>query len=85
MWLAGFVCPPTGETYWWIVPFLNHQIFSHILADVAPHFQIPERKRVILVLEQATFHTTEKNTIAEGIEVLFLPPRSPELQPTERL
>jgi hypothetical protein len=33
--LAGFVCPTTGETYWWIVPFLSHQVFSQIPDDFA--------------------------------------------------
>ncbi|MBD3886060.1 hypothetical protein IFO70_30640 [Phormidium tenue FACHB-886] len=25
MWLAGFVCPTRGETYWWIVPSLSYK------------------------------------------------------------
>jgi transposase len=85
MWLAGFVCPTTGETYWWIVPLLNHQVFSQILDDFAQHFQLGERKRIILALDQARFHTTEKIKIPQGIDLLFLPPKSPELQPAERL
>jgi hypothetical protein len=85
MWLAGFVCPTTGETYWWIVPLLTHQVFSQILDDFAQHFQLGERKRIILALDQATFHTTAKIKIPPGIDLLFLPPKSPELQPAERL
>jgi transposase len=85
MWLAGFVCPTTGETYWWIVPFLTHQVFSQILDDFARHFQLGERKRIVLALDQATFHTSEKIKIPQGIDLLFFPPKSPELQPAERL
>lgn len=85
MWLAGFVCPTKGDTYWWLVPFLTHPVFQKILDDFAQHFQLSERKRVILALDQATFHTTKKLKIPQGLDLLFLPPKSPELQPAERL
>lgn len=84
-WLAGFVEPSSGETYWWIVPRVNWQIFERMLADFAKHFELGPDKRVLLVIDQATFHTTEKLTLPEGIHLLFLPPKSPELQPAERL
>jgi hypothetical protein len=39
-----------------------------------------------LVLDQAGFHTGgEVVVVPEGIELEFLPARSPELQPAERL
>ena len=37
------------------------------------------------MLDQVSFHTTRKLTLPEGVHLLFLPPRSPELQPAERL
>jgi transposase len=85
LWLVGFVQPTTGETYWWIVPYLNWQVFSQLLADFAQHFGVGERKRVVLVLDQAAFHTSEQVRVPEGIHLLFLPAKSPELQPAERL
>jgi len=85
VWLIGFVHPARGETYWWIVPTLNWQIFEQVLADFARHFQVGPNKRIILVLDNAAFHTTEKITVPDGIHLLFLRPQSPELQPAERL
>lgn len=85
LWLVGFVEPRSGQTYWWIVPKLNGQVFSQVLADFATHFDLGPDKRVILVLDQAAFHTTPKIVVPEGIHLLFLPPKSPELQPAERL
>lgn len=84
-WLAGFVEPHSGQTYWWIVPRVNWQIFERMLADFATHFEIGPNKRVLLVIDQAAFHTTSKLTVPEGIHFLCLPPKSPELQPAERL
>lgn len=49
LWLVEFVEPLSGETYWWIVPRLNAEIFS--LADVAEHFQLGPRKQVVLVID----------------------------------
>ena len=40
---------------------------------------------MILVVDQAAFHTSEKVRVPEGVHLLFLPPNSPELQPAERL
>ncbi|NJK37733.1 MAG: IS630 family transposase, partial [Oscillatoriales cyanobacterium RM2_1_1] len=85
LWLAGFVQPSTGQTYWWIVPCLNSEVFSRLLKKFAQHFELGPDKRVVLVLDQATFHTSEQVQIPEGIHLLFLPPKSPELQPAERL
>lgn len=85
LWLVGFVEPLSGETYWWIVPKLNAEIFSRMLADFAEHFQLGSRKQVVLVVDQAAFHTSKQVRIPEGVHLMFLPPKSPELQPAERL
>lgn len=43
------------------------------------------KKRILLVLDRAGWHTSPKLRVPEGIHLEFLPPRSPELQPAERL
>jgi len=66
------------------VPLLNNEVFSRLRADFAGHFH-NKHKRVILVVDQASFHLGTKVRIPEGIHLLFLPSKSPELQPAERL
>src|SRR5215212_10099198 len=39
----------------------------------------------MLVLDRAGWHTAGNLEVPEGLELQFLPPRSPELQPAERL
>ena len=85
LWLVGFVHPSSGETYYWLVPRLNTKIFTLLLEDFARHFQIGEKRRVILALDQASFHTSPQLKIPEGIHLVWMPPKSPELQPAERL
>ena len=43
------------------------------------------KKRVLLVLNQAGWHTGGEVEVPEGLELEFLPARSPELMPAERL
>lgn len=85
LWLYAFVQPQTGETYWWLLPYVNTELFNRVLKDFAEHFNLGANKRVILPLDQAGWHTTEKLEVPEGIHLLHLPPYSPELQPAERL
>ncbi len=54
-------------------------------ADFAREFQLNRNKRVLLVLDQAGWHTTDKLELPEGLDLYFLPSHSPELQPAERL
>jgi len=85
LWLYGFVHPESGESYFWILPKVNTKLFSLVLADLAQEFQLNCNKRILLVLDQAGWHTTEKLVLPEGVDLFFLPSYSPELQPAERL
>ena len=84
-WLYAFVEPQTGESYWWILPRVRTDLFSAVLKDFAEHFEIGPKKRVVLALDQAGWHVSDKLDIPEGIHLFFLPAKSPELQPAERL
>ena len=42
------VHPQSGETYWWILPFVNSEIFNQVLADGTQHFEVGENKQVVL-------------------------------------
>ena len=85
LWLYAFVQPQTGETYCWILPYVNTKLFSRVLKDFAQHFGVGKNKRIILPLDQAVWHMSQKLQVPEGIHLLPLPPYSPELQPAERL
>jgi hypothetical protein len=85
LWLDGFVQPQSGETYWWILPKINTQLFARVLQDFANHFGVGKDKQIILPLDQAGWHLSNKLQVPEGIHLFPLPPYSPELQPAERL
>jgi transposase len=85
LWLYGFVHPKSGQTYWWILPYVNIELFTRVLQDFARHFNVGKTKQVVLVLDQAGWHISNQVSVPEGIHLLFLPSHSPELQPAERL
>jgi len=86
-YLYGFVRPTTGGgVYWLILPTVNTELFSMALREFAREVGAGEdKKRVLLVLDQAGWHTSGEVAVPEGIHLEFLPAGSPELQPAERL
>jgi hypothetical protein len=85
LWLYGFVHPQSGETYWWILPYVNTKLFNRVLADFAKEFGLGAEKQVLLAVDQAGWHTSQDLELPEGLHLTFLPSHSPELQPAERL
>jgi len=85
LYLYAFVQPETGRAVWFVLPTVNTQVFSLALARFAQATGASKDKRVLLVLDQAGWHTSGQLVVPEGVELVFLPARSPELQPAERL
>jgi hypothetical protein len=75
----------SGEAHWLILPTVNARVFSLALEHFAKEVEAGTRKRILLVLDQAGWHTAKEVEVPEGIDLEFLPPASPELQPSERL
>jgi hypothetical protein len=84
-YLYGFVRPQSGEVYWLIVPTVNVELFSMALYEFAKEVGAGEQRRVLLVVDQAGWHTGGEVELPEGIHLEFLPAGSPELMPAERL
>jgi hypothetical protein len=84
-YLYAFAHPKTGDVHWLILPTVNAEVFSLALEHFATEVGASTKKRVILVLDQAGWHTAKKLKVPEGIHLEFLPSHSPELQPAERL
>jgi transposase len=79
------VPPSTGELHWLILPRVNAEVFSLALSHFAREIGAGKDKRILLVLDQAGWHTGKEVEVPEGVQLEFLPARSPELQPAERL
>lgn len=42
-------------------------------------------KRILLIMDQAAWHKSESLEVSPNIQIKFLPPYSPELNPVEKL
>lgn len=85
LWLYAFVHPKTGQSYWWLLPYVNTELFNHVLADFAREFSLGAKKHILLVVDRAGWHTSLDLKLPLGLHLKFLPPYSPELQQKARL
>ena len=85
-YLYAFAHPKSGEVHWLVLPTVNAQVFSVALSNFAREVGAGTTKRILLVVDQAGWHTAKnKLKVPEGIHLEFLLSHSPELQPAERL
>jgi len=83
--LYAFARPKTGEVHWPILPTVNAEVFSMALENSARGVGAGTRRRILLVLDGAGWHTAKKKLkVPEGIHLEFLPSHPPELRPSER-
>jgi len=84
--LFGSVNTDNGQFVYGFSPIFNAETFLEHLMKILPYR--PKNKKILLILDNARYHHAlyiqpwlEKNK--RLIELLFLPPYSPELNPTE--
>ena len=78
----GAVEPLTGESFFLIMPgcdTIGMNLFLRELANVSPHDQI------ILVCDGASWHRAKALEIPQNIQLFFLPPATPEMNPMEQI
>lgn len=79
-----FVHPKTWESEFFLFPTVSNDITSIALEEFAKIRKLKETNTyIILVIDQAGFHSLKSLNIPENIIPFPLPPYSPELQPTE--
>ena len=80
--VIGAVRPIDGKFISLIMPKMNTDVFQIFLNELNHH--ITKGKRVIMILDNATWHKTKKLSWGR-IEPEFLPPYSPDLNCIERI
>jgi transposase len=85
LYVTAFVQPSTGETFWYLTSRVSKPLFQELLALFAREAGAGRERMIVLVLDNAGFHTPEGLSVPDGIRLVYLPPYSPELQPAEHL
>ena len=76
------VCPALGRMTSLILPWANTEMMDIFLRQVAEDFS---DYFILMLVDQAGWHTSEKLVVPENIRLIKLPPRSPELNPPEHI
>jgi len=83
VYMFGAVNPSTGKSSALIAPTVNTEYMNHHLRFISE--EAGEDVQVVLVLDQAGWHTAKQLRVPANITLLYLPAYSPELNPIERL
>src|SRR3954454_21913664 len=59
-YLYAFARPKSGEVHCLILPTVSTEVFSLALKNFAREVEAGERKRILLVVDQAGWHTAKK-------------------------
>lgn len=76
------MAPKTGEQFSLLLPFVNTEMMQVYLDEFS---QSLGESNAILIMDQAGWHKSKALAVPLNIEIWFLPPYSPELNPIERL
>lgn len=82
-YLFGAICPARGTGAAVVMPHANGEAMQHHLDEIGRI--IAPGAHALLVLDQAAWHTTDKLRLPANLSLLPLPPKSPELNPTENV
>ena len=85
LYVTAFVQPTSGEVFWCLANGVSKPFFEALLALFAREADAGRDRIIILVLDNAGWHTEPGLAVPEGIRLVHLPPYSPELQPAECL
>ncbi len=79
----SFVHPRDGRTSWLLLPTVNTALMDIALQTFEREANPKRNKIIILLIDQAGFHTAKNLKIPSSIKFLPIPAHTPELQPTE--
>lgn len=83
VYIYGAVCPVQGLCAGLILPEANKNGLEKHLKEISYH--VPEGRHAVVLMDQAGYHKAGKIIIPKNISILYLPPRSPELNSQENV
>ena len=81
-YMYSAVSPATGEDVSLFLPWINTAMMNVFFEAMQ---EALNGRNCLLVLDQAGWHKSQGLLVPENIELVYLPPYSPELNPVERL
>jgi hypothetical protein len=82
-YLFGAICPARGVGAALTMPFADTEAMQFHLEEIAR--TVAKGAHAVLLLDRAGWHTTPALVVPRNITLIFLPSRSPELNPVETI
>jgi hypothetical protein len=82
-YLFGAICPARGVGAALAMPFADTEAMQCHLDEIAR--TVAKGAHAVLLLDRAGWHTTPALVVPNNITLIFLPSRSPELNPVETI
>ena len=83
LYVFAAVCPQTGDATGLIAPEINTQVMNAFLEQFGR--ELPADVQAVMVLDRAGWHMAGALVVPANVTLIHLPPKSPELNPTENL
>ena len=81
-YVYGAIEPLTGESCFLVMPYCNTECMNVFLEELSNTFP---RDKIILACDGAAWHKSGSLRIPENIELIFIPPYNPEMNPIEQI
>lgn len=83
LYVFGAACPQTGQTAGLLAPYLNTDTVNAFFREFEK--EVGADVHVIMIWDQAGFHTSKNVQLPDNVTLIPLPPYSPQLNPIEKL
>ena len=83
LYAYAFVHPTDGRSFWLLLPTVHGASMSIALREFINDVDPRHERIIVLIIDQAGFHTTPNIIAPKNIVLRFLPSHTPELQPVE--
>jgi putative transposase len=78
----GAVEPKTGESCFLVLPYCNTDCMNVFLRELSGMYP---KDSILLVMDGASWHRAKGLLVPHNIELFFLPPATPEMNPVEQI
>lgn len=82
-YIFGAICPKEGKGAALVLPHCNIAAMNLHLTEIAK--AVAPGAHAVLLLDQAAWHTSDRLVVPANITLVPLPPKCPELNPTENI
>ncbi len=83
LYVYAFARPATGDTFTVILPRVRVERMADAVRAFAAHADPDGTRILVLVVDNAGWHTAKRLPVPANVRLHFLPPCTPQLQPVE--